>query len=445
MSKNRLDVSTGHMARRAIVLQRTGRMRQKGIVLSSLNDIELLETRVDHQKEQIRDLLLSVGVTEPPAHLETGRLGVSQKLPRVEEVEENLRILVDFMKISITDIKDIVQAYPELLLNQKPEDLMDRYDELLAAWPSEAQLKSSIRSYPMILGEHFTLQLQKSLSILRDVGFESKQIAQIIVKQPDIVMLRKFELNNMIKRLSLDIHMDDETKKRSLVLRFLSRNPEALVPQYFKDVLYTAIERMHSELGISLSAAVLGVIQHDKLYKKCINDFDSLVRIMQRLSTFCGDASFAVQMVQDVPQILSMDSNRLDQSLQVLRSTSPEAIASYPRVFFHDPFEVVGPRISFIEEHWKGKGLQLATFLSLGEKAFLSKYVRGKREEYIALLHRYKTSKEAPPKKEISVEKHPEKKQQSLKPQRPPDVSQQKAKPRRFMKKRMKPLPRLSS
>lgn len=444
MSKNRLHMSSGHMARR---LQRTQRVRQKGIVLSSMNDIKLLETRMDHQKKQIRDLLLSVGVTETPALLESGRRGVSQKLPRVEEVEENLRILVDFMKISITDVKDIVQAYPELLLNQKPEDLMDRYDELLAAWPSEAQLKSSIRSYPMILGGTFTLQLQKSLVVLRDVGFESKQVARIIVKQPDIVMLRKFELNNMIKRLSLDIHMDDEIKKRSLVLRFLSRNPEALVPQYFKDVLYTAIERMHSELGISLSAVVLGVIQHDKVYQKCINDFDSLVRTMQRLSNFCGDVSFAVQLVQDVPHILSMDPSRLDQSLQVLRSTSPEAITSYPRVFFHDPFEVVGPRIAFIEEHWKGKGLQLATFLSLGEKSFLSKYVRGKREEYNALLHRYKTSKEAPSKEAISVEKHPEKKQQNLKPERPPDVSQpqQKARPRRLMKKRMKRLPRLSS
>ena len=440
-----LQESVTHMAARHVQSTRPVLpISRHRVLFASSSNIEVLTERSNSHKQQIRDLLESIGVTEPLV-IEASRPGFA-KLPSVDEVEENLRILVDVMNISITDIKDIVQGHPELLLNQKPEVLMDRYDELLAAWPSEAQLKSSIRAYPMILGDEFTIQLQKSLSALRDIGFESKQVARIIVKQPDIVILRKFELNNVIKRLSLDINMNDEEAKLSIILRFFSRNPEALVPSHFKDVLHRCIERMHDDLGLSLSAAALAVIQHDTVYKKCTQDFESVEKSMKRLIEYCENASHAVQMVDAVPQILSMDMKRLEQTLHAAKSLSPEALVSYPRIFLHDPHEVVGPRIAFMERYWKGKSLRLATFLSIGENVFLSNYVKGYREEYDALIHEYTSKKSIQTTKEpepLPV-KQPEKKKQQQ-PEKPSDVSQQKTKPRRFWKKRMKRLPRLSS
>ena len=151
-------------------------------------------------------------------------------------------------------------------------------------------------------------------------------------------------------------------------------------------------------------------------------------------------------MVDAVPQILSMDMKRLEQTLHAAKSLSPEALVSYPRIFLHDPHEVVGPRIAFMERYWKGKSLRLATFLSIGENVFLSKYVKGYREEYDALIHEYTSKKSIQTTKEpepLPV-KQPEKKKQQQ-PEKPSDVSQQKTKPRRFWKKRMKRLPRLSS
>lgn len=430
-------------------------LRGINVVVTSFKSSPTPDTEVAtraEKRKQVAGLLESVGISQEQL---TGRTGyhLDHELPSADDVEEILRILVDVMHIKITDIKDVLEGYPGLLFGQQPENLIDRYDILLAAWPSEAQLKASILEYPMILDTTFTVNLQKCMNILGEVGFESKQIARMIVKQPNIVLVRKFEINNVIKRLSMDINDSflGDTSKISLILRFLARNPEALLPSHFKDVLYPALEKMHSELGISISAAVLAVVRSNKVYKRCTDDFDSMILLMKHLGQYCENEAHAVQIVETLPQLLSMKLSRFDQSIFVMRSLNlgPDVVLSYPRIFLQDPFEVVGPRMAFMKAYHSEKKLRIATFLSIGEEAFASKYVRDNHDKYNELVQYYSSEKHEGLKNSRSSEMEREKRDvQNLTTEGAPSPKpQQKAsqpKPRRFWKKRMKRLPRIS-
>ena len=332
--------------------------------------------------EDVSQLLQSVGLSESERSMVLR--AATANLSKVD-VESNMSFIVDDMGIPISDLRKLLTKYPGIVVNNTHDQLRHKYDVLVSAWPSPKQLAQSIVSYPTLFDDNFTVKLQKCMSALQDIGFDSDDIARMVVKKIDIVDMRKFELNNAVKKLAslLSESGKEEDGTESglrLVLQFLAKEPVI-----FQDVpsVVHHIEQLQTILdGISQADAAMLYMKHVKLRKICQDNIQSIVQIRNMMLQFCReDESLFQHIILACPSILTMQPRqRVGRTIRVLNALdiTVDDVKSYPRLFLSDPMEVVGPRIAYMKlyaQRKKNTMPRLASFLSLGESKFLSKYV----------------------------------------------------------------------
>lgn len=304
---------------------------------------------------------------------EVQKLGASSALD-LEKTEAVLLLMVDTMGIKIVNIKDIVMQYPSILM-QSPETLKGKYDTLLSAWPSKRQLAGSIASYPMIFDDDFPEKLRKFMDVMMDIGFDKDDVAKMLTKEPGLVVIRKFELLNILKRFRVDVRDPTELKP---ILRFFGKNPSLLFPMNFKTV-YERIEKLENKAGMPFETAVSVVLQNAKVLDRCDRDFNSICDIISHIQGYGIDHADVMHMLTRYPAIVTMDADRVQSTLSLLRTFNipSKDIIQYPRVFSHDPVKVIGPRLSYLSEYCvdKVEKLRLSTILTAGDASFIAKYV----------------------------------------------------------------------
>jgi hypothetical protein len=344
--------------------------------------------------EDVSQLLQSVGLSESERALVLR--GATPNLSK-DDIESNISFILDDMRIPISDLRKLLIRYPGILVSNTPDQLRQKYDVLVSAWPSEKQLAQSIVSYPTIFDDNFTVKLQKCMSALQDIGFDSDDIARMVVKKIDIIDMRKFELNNAVKKLKSLVESSSSSKEAGLgiVLKFLAKEPVS-----FLDVssVVQYIEQLQGILGgVSQSDTAILYMNNDKLRKVTQENIQSIVQIKSMMMQFCReDESLFRHIIVACPSILTMQPRqRVGRTIRVLNAldVSVDDVKSYPRLFLRDPLEVVGPRIAYMKlqaQHKKATMPRLASFLSLGESKFLSKYVGSS-----AALNEFETIKES--------------------------------------------------
>ena len=60
------------------------------------------------------------------------------------------------------------------------------------------------------------------------MGFDKDEVAKMLTKEPGLVVIRKFQLLNILKRFRVDVH---DPKALQPILKFFGRNPSALFPR----------------------------------------------------------------------------------------------------------------------------------------------------------------------------------------------------------------------
>lgn len=331
--------------------------------------------------DDISRVLEGIGVRGPQSDRvlsEVHRLGGSSGVDS-DNAEAVLLLMVDMMGIKVGKIKDIVIQYPSILL-QSPDTLKGKYASLVSAWPSKGQLAASIASYPMIFDEDFPEKLRKFMDAMTDVGFDKDDVAKMLTKEPGLVVIRKFQLLNILKRFRVDVH---DPKALQPILKFFGRNPSALFPMNFKTV-YGRIETLEHETGMPFDTAISVVLQNAKVLDRCDQDIDSIRKIINHIKGYGIDHADAMHMLRRYPAIVTMDANRVESTLSLLRTFNMPSkdIVQYPRVFSHDPTNVVGPRLSYMSEYCSDKieKLRVSTILAAGDASFIAKHVRSMQD-----------------------------------------------------------------
>ncbi|WPT12926.1 RAP domain-containing protein [Picochlorum sp. SENEW3] len=361
----------------------------------------------------------------------------------LENAEAILLLMVDTMDIKVINIKGIVIEYPSILL-QSPETLKAKYDTLLSAWPSKRQLAGSIASYPMIFDDDFPEKLRKFMDAMMDIGFDKDDVAKMLTKEPGLVVIRKFELLNILKRFRVDVRDPTELKP---ILKFFGKNPSVLFPMNFKRV-YERVEKLENEGGMPFETAVSVVLQNSKVLDRCDQDFNSIRDIISHIQGYGIDHADVMRMLTRYPAIVTMDAERVQSTLSLLSTFNipSKDIAQYPRVFSHDPFKVIGPRLSYLSEYCVDKigKLRLSTILTAGDASFIAKYVtcmqgfekakeQNTLQSDVSTVHQKKTS-------------HGEKAEQeraSMPRSTPPKPPQNQKKPRKkFWRRKLQRLPK---
>mmetsp|Transcript_7022 Transcript_7022/g.14004 ORF Transcript_7022/g.14004 Transcript_7022/m.14004 type:complete len:448 (-) Transcript_7022:2445-3788(-) len=361
----------------------------------------------------------------------------------LENAEAILLLMVDTMDIKVRNIKDIVIEHPSILL-QSPETLKAKYDTLLSAWPSKRQLAGSIASYPMIFDDDFPEKLRKFMDAMMDIGFDKDDVAKMLTKEPGLVVIRKFELLNILKRFRVDVRDPTELKP---ILKFFGKNPSVLFPMNFKRV-YECIEKLENEGGMPFETAVSVVLQNSKVLDRCDQDFNSIRDIISHIQGYGIDHADVMRMLTRYPAIVTMDAERVQSTLSLLSTFNipSKDIVQYPRVFSHDPFKVIGPRLSYLSEYCVDKigKLRLSTILTAGDASFIAKYVTSiqgfeKAKEQNTLQSDVSSVHQ----KKISHGEKAEQERASMPRSTPPKPPQNQKKPRKkFWRRKLQRLPK---
>eukprot|EP00890_Picochlorum_soloecismus_P005774 jgi/Picsp_1/6198/NSC_03552-R1_EMB2219 [Arabidopsis lyrata subsp. lyrata] len=299
------------------------------------------------------------------------------KTKNSDDVESVLMILMDSVHLNIGDLKEIVLSNPGILKSD-PKDLEMRCNALDNAWPSASQLRKSVLQYPSILGESFFDKLQTGMSNLMDIGFNKTQTAQMIVKEPGLVEMRRYELMNILKRFGIGpAEIDGDAI--SCFRKILEKNPSYLTAKG-RDQLESAFHFLTNDVGIDRDVALHVLSCGEKCIKRCALRPSEAKEIVNQLQLHGLDIDETKAMLVAWPRLFSIQIDNLSKTLAILkrRGIGKQSLLKYPNIFSHSPVRVTGPRLSYIAENIPEKlgSYSLSSFLAVSDDVFERKFVK---------------------------------------------------------------------
>lgn len=353
----------------------------------------------------------------------------------LEQRQENevLRVLAS-ANVPISVIAEL--CTDDALLASPPERVAETLSVIQDVWPNSRALQSTIRNHPFVLSDEAWLaRLPTSTADLAAVGFTGAQAAKMIVDRPDIVYLRRFEVNNTIKALSRAMGTGGGDHATA-VLTFFANNPSVLLD--FRELFTAKRDAVASVLSLERDEATRVLVQHGAIFKA---DTGVMKAAMDVLVGFLGD-SMAREVVLAAPQVLTMTVARVKESVRVLRSleVEPADVVTYPQAIVRHPLRVVGPRIQFMTGQ---RGVRLASYLSLSERTFLDRYVKGNLEAWERISQDWNRLKASVGAEESNVRTPPPASDEPTDKQIAKAPVPQLRKPNPRFKKRLTRLPRL--
>ena len=261
-------------------------------------------------------------------HVHPGRMVARRAEPVAEFQERHLnvsRMLVDH-GVPISVVAELVNDRALLALD--PARLEEQFGILCDVWPNRTSLIRTIHQYPFVLSdESWLARLPRSTTDLTDMGWSGAEAAKMIIERPDIVYVRRFELHNTMKAIKRILGTDDQAN----FMQFFAKNPAALLE--WQTRFLPRVEQLVELTGMASEEVIRFVVQHDAAFKL---DIGAMKITMGVIHEFCGadGGEMAREIVRSQPQMLTMTTTRVDDSLRVLRilGISPEEIARYVHV-----------------------------------------------------------------------------------------------------------------
>ena len=301
-----------------------------------------------------------------------------ERLERDQHAQRVLQILTQ-NDIPIGLIAEL--ATDDALFAADPERVAETLSVLSEVWPSAKRLHETIRRFPFVLYDESWLErLPRATADLVDVGFSGVEAAKMIVSNPDVVYLRIFELNNAIK--AIERAAESEVDK-AIVLKFLARNPVCL--RDGARAFGLKVDAVAETLLLRPEDVAAGLLRQGQIFDA---DVGTMKASMEVLAEFLG-SDVARAVVKKEPRLLSMTAKRVQESVRVLQAldVKPEDVASYPAALVRSPYTVVGPRVAWL---WmlqrEDRHVRLATYLSLSERKFEDRYVKGSRDAWEQIM-----------------------------------------------------------
>jgi len=195
-------------------------------------------------------------------------------------VSDVCRALADVVRIPVAELGNVLGECPEILAAGSTL-LLERYDSLRSAWPSERKLQSDIRRYPFMLEERFLPSLQRFMSTLKDLGFSEAQVAAAVVRAPNVATLRRYEILNALKRCGIDL----PEASPGPVFKLLSRAPQCMSPHGCED-LKSLLDVLSDNVGLPWDTAVIAVADCPRLLVTPIENIERNIRILKNWGVF---------------------------------------------------------------------------------------------------------------------------------------------------------------
>ena len=222
-----------------------------------------------------------------------------------KDIESVLMILMDSLHLNIGDLKEIIVKNPGILKSD-PKELETKCNALDHAWPSASQLRRSVMQYPSILGESFFDKLQSGMSNLMDVGFDKTQTAQMIVNEPGLVEMRRYELMNILKRFGIEAaDIDDNSDALSCFREIVEKNPSYLTGQGC-DQLEKAFQFLMNDVGLDDVAALHMLSYGNKLVRRCALRPEEVKEIINQLKSYGLTSDETKRMLVAWPRLFSV-------------------------------------------------------------------------------------------------------------------------------------------
>ena len=311
-----------------------------------------------------------------------------ERLERDQHAQRVLQILTQ-NDIPIGLIAEL--AADDALFAADPERVAETLSVLSEVWPSAKRLHETIRRFPFVLYDESWLErLPRATADLVNVGFSGVEAAKMIVSSPDVVYVRIFEVNNAIKAIERTV--DSEVDK-AIVLKFLARNPVCL--RDGARAFRLKVDAVAETLLLRPEDVAAGLLRQGQIFDA---DVGTMKASMEVLSEFLG-RDIARAVVAKEPALLSMTAKRVQESVRVLRvlEVKPEDVASYPAALVRSPYTVVGPRVGWLRmlQREDKRHVRLATYLSLSERKFEERYVKGSRDAWEQIMQEWKRRRRA--------------------------------------------------
>lgn len=244
--------------------------------------------------------LMEIGLDSQSAK----KLASAQALSETPVGDDALRPVLDalvrYMGIKVTQIKDILIECPELLV-EDAEELKHRYDSLEAAWPSTRSLHQSIVKYPRLLEPTFPTRLHKFMEFMLDLGMAPAQTAEIIVKEPQIVDMRRFEINNCLKRFGID---PSKGLPQEELKTFILKTPEVLTTSGSMEL--ASMLQILQEFGLDKSAALDVALVTFGTLKKQDDTRKTILHIHKTLKKYLEEEKAVLHVIHHWPKVLTL-------------------------------------------------------------------------------------------------------------------------------------------
>lgn len=221
------------------------------------------------------------------------------------DVESVLMVLMDSLHLNIGDLKEIIMKDPGIL-ESDPKELEMRCNALDNAWPSASQLRKSVLQYPSILGESFFDKLQTGMSNLMDIGFNRTQTARMIVNEPRLVEMRRYEFMNILKRFGIEAaDIDNDSDVLSSFRKIVEKHPSYLTGQGC-DRLENAFQFLTNDVGMEGVVALHMLSYGDKLVRRCAFRPEEVKEIINQLKSYGLNSDEAKGMLVAWPRLFSI-------------------------------------------------------------------------------------------------------------------------------------------
>lgn len=225
-----------------------------------------------------------------------------------DDIESILTILMDSLHLNIGDLKEIVLNDPGIL-ESDPKELEMRCNALDKAWPSASQLRKSVLQYPSMLRESFFDKIQTGMSNLMDIGFSKTQTAQMIVNEPGLVEMRRYEFMNVLKRFGIEsADRDGEENSCSATSSFrkiVEKNPSYLTATG-RDQLESAFRFLTNDVGLEYDVALNILRCGDKCIRRCALRQNEINEIIKQLQSYGVDGDETKEMLAAWPRLFSV-------------------------------------------------------------------------------------------------------------------------------------------
>jgi hypothetical protein len=280
-----------------------------------------------------------------------------------------------------------VAKLPELFLNADGEFLTlsaatvsAHYKAICGAWPNERQLRDSIISYPAILTSSFPKELQRCLTSLRSMGFSTAQTAAAVVRYPELIKLRRYEITSALSQCGIIVNKVGDYE----IYEMLSKNPKFFTPNGSKH-LNLVLEAVKKATGLTTQQA-----QH--IVARCPSTiFQQEKKHFKRITNLLAEFGLTQAQIGQAallwPNLLCRKIDKSRKTLEILSNykVTPAQVAAYPQVFKHSPEIIIAPRLAFLKKTAPEKvaKLSLASFFCSSDQAFSAQFSKNETKTYL--------------------------------------------------------------